>query len=139
MPDKKLCPHCGASMMEYKHSINVGLIAGLVRLHRHGKPVNLKHLNLTRNQWDNFQKLRYWDLVTPTADPDGSKKGGTWRLTMKGASFVMGKIAVPRSVWTYRGRKLRYEGSFVKIHDIDEGYKYRPDYAAEAQQKGERE
>jgi hypothetical protein len=104
----------------------------LVRLYRHRKPVNLALLELTRNQWDNFQKLRYWDLVARYTDKEGIRKGGVWTITSKGIEFVLGRIKVPKSVWTYRGERVRYEGDEVLIFHVHEGYRYMADYAEES-------
>lgn len=131
---KKVCEHCGASMMEYKHGLSGGLVAGLVRLFRHRKPINLKHLKLTRNQWDNFQKLRYWDLVRKYTPPDEAPKGkgGVWTITQRGIDFVRGTLQVPKFVWTYRGEMRRFEGEEIYIWHVDPQYKTRPEYAEEA-------
>lgn len=131
---KRLCPHCGASMMEYKHGLSTGLVAGLVKLYRHRKPVNIKVLGLTRNQWDNFQKLRYWELVrkyTPPGErPKG--KGGVWTITQYGIDFVEMRTSAPKFVWTYRGERMRYEGDPVFIKEVDALYRVKPDYSADA-------
>lgn len=135
MKEKETCPHCGASMVEYKHGLSKGLLIGLLRLFEKGRPVNLKFLQLSRNQWDNFQKLRYWGLVekyrvkNPNSD---EQKGGVWTITAAGIDFCTGKLAVPRYVWTYRGDAKRFDGVPVKIADVDEGYRKRLDYAREA-------
>ena len=127
---KKVCEHCGASMVEYKHGLSEGLVTGLIRIAKIEKPINIKELRLTRNQWDNFQKLRYWDLVVQANG--GKLKGGVWAITMKGLDFVKGKISVPKSVWTYRGGFLRYDGEEVRIHVIVNGYKFQDDYYNES-------
>lgn len=132
---KKTCPHCHASMVEYRHGLSRALIEGLVRLYRHRKPVNLSVLELTRNQWDNFQKLRYWDLVARYTDKEGIRKGGVWTITSKGIEFVLGRIKIPKSVWTYRGERVRYVGDEVLIFQVHEGYRYMADYAEEAKPK----
>src|SRR3990172_2942221 len=94
--EKKTCPTCGASMVEHKHGLSRALVEGLDRLAKRGKPINLKHLELTRNQWDNFQKLRYWDLVAKHDDGKGGRKGGVWKMTSKGLDFLAGRIRIPR-------------------------------------------
>ena len=74
------CAHCGAKMVEYKHGLNKGLVVGLRAIAKAGwtgSAVDLKGLHLTHSEWDNFQKLRYWDLVSKV----GGKKGGKWRIT----------------------------------------------------------
>ena len=114
------CPFCQAKMVEYKHTLNKGLCVGLTRLAAVGGEANLKELGLTRNQWDNFQKLRYWDLVTKQVDEAGNRVGGTWVITEKGLDFLGGMIRVPRKVVTYRGERVEYleETDAVSIHSL---------------------
>ncbi len=129
---KRVCEYCGANMVEYKHSLSKALVIGLSRIYDHGKPVNLKRLKLTRSQWDNFQKLRYWDLVEQWVDTKGKRKSGFWRITKIGKDFVTCKKKVMKSVWTYRGETVRFDGKMIDISDVDVNYKTRPEYAMEA-------
>ena len=84
MKESKYCEHCKAKMVEYKHGFSKPLATGLWRLYKAGGTVNLKDLNLTRNQWDNFQKLRYWDLVAPAYRETGLRMSGCWYITPVG-------------------------------------------------------
>jgi len=130
-----VCPHCGAKMVEYRHVLNAPLADALTRLRDHGGPVNIKNLDLTREQWTNFQKLRYWGLVRKTCDAKGKRVGGTWEITRKGLDFIKGCTAVPRTMWTYRGEPVRGDDGEVFIHHLVEGYALREDYADTAQAK----
>lgn len=135
--EKRCCPTCGASMVEYKHGLSKALAVGLLRLFKQRKPVNLATLSLTRNQWDNFQKLRYWDLVAKYREDGGTPgKGGVWTITSKGIEFVTGQIRVAKYVRTYRGERRSYEGPDVSLADIwgeaIASYEYAPDYAKKA-------
>jgi hypothetical protein len=106
---KKTCEHCGASMVEYKHGLSVGLVTGLIKIAKVKNPINIKQLGLTRNQWDNFQKLKYWDLVDP-----GKRREVEGRCLgdhQEGSRFRQGRdldtqerLDVPRSVLEVRGR-----------------------------------
>jgi hypothetical protein len=128
------CPHCEAKMVEYKHSFSKALAVGLGRLHFFaGGPINIKNLGLTRNQWDNFQKLRYWGLVGKATKEDGTRAGGEWVLTQKGFDFIQKGIGIPKSVWTYRGDPVRFEGdTCFYLDDHEPKYKRRTKYAEEA-------
>jgi hypothetical protein len=130
----KRCPHCEAKMVEYKHSFSKALAIGLSRLHfTGGGPINLKNLGLTRNQWDNFQKLRYWGLVAKANREDGSRANGEWLLTQKGFDFIEKGIGIPKSVWTYRGEPIRFEGDTCFYLDAHEPrYKQKEHYVATA-------
>jgi hypothetical protein len=128
---KKVCEHCGASMMEYKHSLSVGLLEGLLRLYRQRKPVNLAVLNLNHSQWDNFQKLKYWGLVEKFRGAGTNAKGGIWTITTNGIDFVTGRVKVQKSVWTYRGEFRRFDGEEVNSHQIHDAFKTVEDYRRE--------
>jgi hypothetical protein len=129
----ELCPYCGAKMVEYRHRLNDPLVTSLARLRQAGGgPISLKALGLTRNQWDNFQKLRYFDLVRQVW-VDGSRKRGIWEITNSGRAFLDGRLAVHRSVWTYRGERVRWDGELVTVMAVAGGYQFREEWAEEAQ------
>ena len=54
-----------------------------------------KDLNLTKNQYNNFQKLQYFGLV------ERYKKG--WEIRQKGIDFIEGKIAISDKAMTFGG------------------------------------
>ena len=130
---KSECPHCGSKVVEYKHGMNRVLLVGLAAAARRdcgkGFPVDLKLLELPRSEWDNFSKLRYWELVRRDGN---AKKGGKWVVTAKGYGFLAGNVSVAKHVWTFRGETRRYEGKEVFIWNIKDGPKFRVDYATEA-------
>jgi hypothetical protein len=110
--EKKHCPHCGAAMNEHRHVLSKAIVGALRKLYAKGNATNLRELGLTRNEWDNFQKLRYWGLVYQVKI-EGRRQNGVWWLTKRGGLFVRGELAVPKRVWTYRGERIRYEGEDV--------------------------
>lgn len=130
---KKLCHSCGASMMSYRHSLNHALVVGLLSLfkaadHKKYVAINLKMLGLTRNQWDNFQKLRYWNLVEKGAN------AGTWQVTNLGADFIERALRVPSIAISYRGNCIGFDGSDVGLSDhVPTSFQLKKDYAAEAE------
>lgn len=125
------CPMCGASTLEHQHSLSRALVEGLVKLaEAGGGPLNLRDLGLTRNQWDNFQKLRYFELVRQVTI-DGKRKRGVWEITADGWSFLGGR-AVPRTVWTFRGEPTRRSDDTVTITTTLPGYQLREDWAQAA-------
>jgi len=115
MERKNFCGTCGAKIVEYRHSLSKPLIIGLRKLNDNS-PCNLRELHLTRNQWDNFQKLRYWDLVSKYYE-GGKRSGGVWKITERGRLFLGGKISIDRSVYTFRGERTRYCGEEISIED----------------------
>lgn len=48
--------------------------------------------------FNNFQKLRYHGLVTPTRDGAGKRIKGHWLITRNGWAFLRGDIMLPRYV-----------------------------------------
>lgn len=124
MKKSKVCECCGAKMVEYKHSLNVGLVIALKKLVHHGKPATLKELNLYVNQFNNFQKLQYWGLVDKNENYE-------WVATKLANDFFNG-YSIPKSVWTYRGKFIRADEKTVNIGELRIEYKKKLDYAREA-------
>ena len=124
----KFCSQCGAKTVQYRHSLSKGMVEGLIKLSDAGIDfINIKELGLTRNQWDNFQKLKYWGLV----EQKGAKTGH-WKITLNGLNFIGGVIKIARSVWTYRGSVVSIEGPTIAISQVGKRYKQREEYADEA-------
>lgn len=125
--DKKYCPHCGASMIDYKRGFSKDLARCIYRFSRAGGyKVDVSDLALTNPQYSNFQRLRFWDLAVKEENEDGSGKGGVWSMTQKGWNFVKGEISIPRYAITYRGNVQRFEGENLFIQDVAEGWWFRP-------------
>lgn len=122
----KTCEHCGASMVEYRHYLLKGMVQGLAKLAAAGGgPLNLNILDLTRNQWDNFQKLKYFDLVS-------QRDRGIWEITSLGLEFLAGTRRVHRRATTYRGEVVGRDGVLVAVSDVDGGYLTCDDYIEES-------
>lgn len=133
MSEKKICECCGAKIVEYRHAFSESLAICLYKLYEANAVVNIKHLGLTRNQWDNFQKLRYWGLVVKATDEKGKRIGGYWSITLSGVAFIEEGTGITKSVWTYRGETVRFEGDTVFFKDKHlAGYTQREEYAEEA-------
>lgn len=127
-----MCECCGAKIVEYKHVLNKGLVSALFELAKFNHPVSLSELDITRNQWTNFQKLRYWGLVGKELHADGSGTGH-WFVTSSGRAFIDNQFPMPKEAWTYRGETIRLEGSTIYFSDIyDPHYRERLDYARDA-------
>ncbi len=59
-------------------------------------PANLqKDLNLTKNQYNNFQKLQYFGLVDHTFSG--------WLIKDKGCKFIEGQLAISDKAMTFGG------------------------------------
>jgi len=130
----KFCEHCNAKMVEYKHSFNAGLAAGLFKLYKAGGgPINITKISLTGYQWTNFQKMRYWGLVQKATRDDGTHIDGEWMITPQGINFIASGTAIHKTVWTYRGEPVRFEGNTCFFKDLHEPeYDKRDDYIENA-------
>ena len=110
--ENEKCAHCGASMKIYKHSLTIGIVETLkkVALAIKTKGENDIHLQkeveLTNNQYNNFQKLRYFGLVHHVKK-DGKVKAGRWLITRNGWEFLKGNMRIRR--WTKTFRNQIYE------------------------------
>lgn len=133
MKSIKHCECCGAKIVEYKHILNKGLVSALYELQRHKEPVPLTALAISRNQWTNFQKLRYWGLAEKEVRENGTGTG-QWFITSIGSSFIRGDLAVPMNAWTFRGETVRLDGNDVMFRDVFRNdYRRRKNYADDSQ------
>ena len=102
------CPHCGANMKIWKHNLSMGLVKtfrqfGLAVKTKGKNDIDLQEeIELTKNQYNNFQKLRYFGLVHHVKDQDGNRKAGRWLITRNGWAFLRGDVQMPEYVKTFR-------------------------------------
>lgn len=92
------CSHCGHQITAYSHSLNAPLVQALEQLNNFyflkKRGCNLqKDLTLTKNQYNNFQKLQYFGLVARTENG--------WLPTQLGSNFLRGGVAVVNPVATF--------------------------------------
>jgi hypothetical protein len=134
MSKEQYCDHCGAKIVEYKHNFSHALADALYKIYLPKKAVFLTDLDLTRYQWTNFQKLRYWGLVEQAKDSITNKATGAWKITQLGFDFVADpEMSIFKNVWTFRGEPTRFDGEKVYFKDTHEKfYKQRIEYAQEA-------
>ena len=134
MSQAKVCPHCGAKMSEYCHSMSRSLARVIWRICQTlvagERGFHVGSCGFSNSQINNLQKLRYWGLISKAQD--ATAKGGNWILTDVGLAFAQGRIQIRKKVWTYRGEFVRYDGDQVLITDVAAGWKYRPEYARES-------
>jgi len=113
--DSKKCPCCGANMKSYRHSLNKGLAKGLILLDQNGGSAMASKLALTKAQYNNFQKLKYWGLIEK--GPMEGESAYVWKITDKGRQFARRKITIPKRVITFRNEPTDFEGENVSIED----------------------
>lgn len=120
---KSRCPHCGATVHEYRHKLSAPLAYSLYALWQHGGKARAIDLEITHTQINNFHKLKYWTLVDQAGDCE-------WEITDAGKLWLTGKITLPEYALSYRGETRRLEGRMIGIQDhLDEKYWNTIDYA----------
>jgi hypothetical protein len=133
------CSHCGHINTAYVHKLNIPLVRALRQLvdfyENNHKGCNLqKDINLTKNQYNNFQKLQYFGLVNKTAHG--------WFPTDLGNNFILGKekcqdisatmesiiLPLTHEAWKTNSRYPK----MISVSDIDIfSYKKREEYKLE--------
>lgn len=80
-------------------------------------------------KYNNFQKLRYFGLITK------SENKGFWTLTHRGSEFIKGKIKVQEGVVTFRNKIIDHYGEEVNVVDVwkNNPYVERYDYSSSVQ------
>lgn len=131
---KQHCPHCGASMVEYKRSFTKGLADSLRSMALHGGHiVPVCDLNLDNSQYSAFAKLRLWGLAeSVNYDGDVKQRGGYWSITKKGWEFLRHEIKIPKYVIEYRMDVIDQSEEEVAISDMLDGWWYRPKVISES-------
>jgi hypothetical protein len=123
-----VCSHCGANVRAYKHRLNKGLIKGLICLYKtDGGVSKLADLPLTKNEFNNFQKLGFWGLVEK--ETVGGERTCRWKITKLGIDFIMSRVTIPVWVETFRRARISEAKEVVGISDLVEvKYKKREEY-----------
>lgn len=126
----KKCECCGAKIIEYKNTLNKGMVEALKKVYSLGGKAHLQNdLVLTKNQYNNFQKLQYFDLVKKHYNDDLERVSGVWDVTQRGENFLLGKISVNLNSIVYRNVRKEYTGEKVFVDFFfDKEYKKRQEY-----------
>ncbi len=133
MNKRPICKECGARRApEYRHRLSKSLVRGLRHfLEKHGmNEGEINDVRMTYSTRCNFQKLRYFTLIEKVGDPEG--KGGKWKVTHSGFQFATGESEIVDVAITYRGNLVRRTGRIVQIHELLDGWTYRPKWMEEA-------
>ena len=119
MPDElTTCEACGASLKKWKHNLTRPLVITFLKfcdtVKKKGmNSVNLQtEMQLTKNQYNNFQKLRYFGLVAKDR-----KKHGSWVITRWGGKFMRNELAIPRQVISFRNHIVERIGTVVILQN----------------------
>lgn len=108
----------------HKHSLSRGLAVALLAVFDAGGEMTAGELArvLSYSACSNFQKLRYWRLVSKPAP-------GVWKLTELGRLWALGAARVEKHAYSLGGQPQSTGGKLVRIRDVVDGYKQRVDYA----------
>ena len=110
------CPHCGAKMVTYRHSLSRTLM-GAFRKALEAADVmgyfDIAACGLNNSERQNLSKLKYWGIIRKVGDPSG--KGGRWRITVGGLAFAEGIRKYHKTAITYRDAAIEFDGEEVSI------------------------
>ncbi len=124
MGEVQVCTVCGDSIRLQTHTLGLKLVQSLCGLHLIGLPAKASEAASKAAalfSWDNsgdkaayatLAQLRYWGLI------ESGTETHTWVVTLKGKSFLSGKIKVFKKVLTFREKRLRFTGSEVHISKV---------------------
>lgn len=102
---EKRCECCGHVERVYFHSLNKPMILALQKLCdyylTHRKRVKLHDLGLNNNDFNNFQKLQYWNLVHRTEEG--------YLPTGRAYNFMIGNFNIETTVGTWNGQLIGYD------------------------------
>lgn len=115
--EQAICPCCNSEIVVRKESLSKGLVDTLVKFYLECRLYATFELHLqdetdlTKNQYNNFQKLQYFGLVAKT------DKTGVWSLTPNGRAFIeIGKM-LAKYAYVFRNRVVETSGPMVCLSD----------------------
>jgi hypothetical protein len=124
MKEKHTCCSCGKSVMSHKHILSRSLgdiLLVLIQKVSQDEPFHLQRdFSLTKNQYNNFQKLQYWGLVKKHYSC-GEREGGVWELTRSAFEFVNGR-QIPRWVKTFNNIVIERSNDLVTMSELSGFY-----------------
>lgn len=122
LKQKEKCNSCGASMKMWWHMVTPGLVGDLIKAIEFVKANKnefhlQKNLNLSKNEYNNFQKLRFHGLVAKVKD-----RSGYWLITKRGGHFLRGEMEIPVGVLTFRNKVVDHTEKMCKIADFKQKF-----------------
>jgi hypothetical protein len=116
---KEYCPYCAQAIMSHRHNLSKALCEVLLTAAcKYGpdQPFHLQRdLNLTKSEYNNWQKLRYWGLVKKTYT-SGKRDGGFWQFTGLVHAFLNGRM-LPRTKTTFNNEVLEESEDKVSLYN----------------------
>ena len=127
----ELCDCCGAKLTGRNEGVSKGLALSLIKFRKKvlensniaGELVNKVHLskdlNLSKNEYNNFQKLRYHGLIAHYKDKITKQyESGYWLLTKRGNLFCKNELAVSKKIVVFRNKiqeKSNLKVTFIEV------------------------
>jgi hypothetical protein len=117
-------------MQDYWQRLSPGLVNTLIKFRqavlrkRENKVHVPKEVEFTKNEYNNFQKLRYHALVAKVKDKQGNRVSAYWLITRRGNQFCKGEISIPEKVKTFRNKITEYGEKKVNIAQVVESVPY---------------
>lgn len=125
--------------MIHKHCFGEGLFDLMVKLCMKFKPNQpfhpQKNIELTKNQYNNTQKLRYWGVLEKYYE-DGKRKGGYWYLTDRARKILQGD-PVPKWVKTFNNEVKSVSEEKYDIAEVAWGYALPKEWSERAEMLGD--
>ena len=76
-------------------------------------------MNLSKNQYNNFQKLRYFGLIAHYYNKDEQRfESGQWVLTSRGNKFAKNEIEISKKVLIFRNKIRERSEEKVNLSQI---------------------
>ncbi len=122
--EEAICPCCNSEVVVRKESLSKGLVDTLVKFYLECRLYGTRELHLqdetdlTKNQYNNFQKLQYFELVEKT------EKSGVWRITRAGIDFIETGKLIAKNAYVFRNKVIETTGALVGLTDYK---KYIPE------------
>jgi hypothetical protein len=125
MKEPEICPCCGAKLKKHPHRLSKGLCNSVIKfkaavIEKRSNCIHLQsEVKFSKNEYNNFQALRYFGLVAKYIDPENKvRKEGYWLITHRGALFTRNQISIPERVITFRNKIDSRSETLIKISDI---------------------
>ena len=112
------CPCCGKYVKAYKRKLNSGIARALILMYRlgayNGKYIHVQNefakLKLRATTMD-YAYAEKWKLI------DDGNDIGTWTLTQRGVTFVLGQTFLPDHCLVYNGNVYSWSDDLIDIKD----------------------
>jgi hypothetical protein len=119
LKDKQVCSCCGQTISPRKENLSRGIVETLIKFYVYVSNGGTnrfhprKDLDLSKSEYNNFQKLRYHALIAKCDDVSGY-----WLITRRGFNFLTNSERIPKSVWILNNRIQDRDTQLCGIKDI---------------------